>query len=312
VGTPAARRVRAYALARYAEIIPARLSLQARVDAARALLDAGDGAAARAILAPAAGDSTAAPAARAVARTVLVRALLEAGEPDSAAAELARVGDDLPLDEREQLHLGLARARVARGQLAAADSLLAGDSSVAALSLSGWVALYRGGVKTAMDRFRAAGPYTGDRVEATARTIMAALLDHIARDSFPELGAALLRLAQGDSLGAAGALQRAAGQLPERGGRLDVLLLAGQAAAGTATGQAGAADIFADIVRAGEPAGSAAPAAELAWAQLLMRQNRPADAVTHLEHLILTYPQSAVVPEARRLLDKAKGAIPRS
>ena len=312
VGTRAARRVRAYALARFAEIIPAPLSLQARIDAARALLDAGDGPAARAILAPAAGESTAAPAARAVARTVLVRALLEAGEPDSAAAELARVGDDLPLEEREQLHLGLARARVARGQLAAADSLLAGDSSVAALSLSGWVALYRGGVKTAMDRFRAAGPYAGDRTEATARTIMAALLDHIAPDSFPELGAALLRLAQGDSLGAAAALQRAAAQLPERGGRLDVLLLAGQAAAGTDSGQAGAADIFADIVRAGEPAGSAAPAAELAWAQLLLRQDRPTDAVSHLEHLILTYPQSAVVPEARRLLDKAKGAIPRS
>jgi hypothetical protein len=43
-----------------------------------------------------------------------------------------------------------------------------------------------------------------------------------------------------------------------------------------------------------------------------MRQSRPADVVTHLEHLILTYPQSAVVPEARRLLDKAKGAVPRS
>src|SRR5206468_2758972 len=228
------------------------------------------------------------------------------------AAELARVGDDLPLEEREQLHLGLARARIARGQLAAADSLLAGDSSVAALSLAGWVALYRGGVKTAMDRFRAAGPYAGDRMEATDRTIMTALLDHIARDSFPDLGTALLRLAQGDSLGAAAALQRAAGQLPELGGRLELLWLAGEIAAQTATGQAGAADIFADIVRTAEPAGSAAPAAELAWAQLLMRQNRLADAVTHLEHLILTYPQSAVVPEARRLLDKVKGAVPRS
>ena len=312
VGTPAARRVRAYALARFAEVIPARASLQARVEAARALLDAGDGAAARAVLAPVANDSTAAPSARGAARTLLVRALLDAGQPDSAAAALAGLGEDLPMEEREQLHLGLARARMTRGQLAAADSLLAGDSSVAALSLSGWVALYRGDVKDAMDRFRAAGPYAGDRLEATQRTIMAALLDRISRDTFPELGAALLRLAQGDSLGAAAALQRAAGQLPERGGRLDVLLLAGQVAAGTATGQAGAADIFADIVRLGAPAGAAAPAAELAWAQLLVRQNRPADAVTHLEHLILTYPESAVVPEARRLLDKAKGAIPRS
>ena len=312
VGTPGARRVRAYALARFAELIPGRLSMQARVEAARALLDVGDGAAARALLAPTAADSSAAPAARAVARTVLVRALLDAGQPDSAAAELARVGDDLPLEEREQLHLGLARARIQRGQLGAADSLLAGDSSVAALSLAGWVALYRGDVKGAMDRFRAAGPYAGDRTEATERTLMAALLDRIARDSFPELGAALLQLAQGDSLGAAAALQRAAAQLPERGGRLDVLLLAGQAAAGSPQGEAGAADIFAAIVKSGATSEAAAPAAELAWARLLLRQSRPADAITHLEHLILTYPQSAVVPEARRLLDKAKGAIPRS
>ena len=312
VGTPAARRVRAYALARFAELLPARLALQARIDAARALLDAGDGAAARAVLASAAADSTAAPAARALAHSVLVRALLDAGQPDSAAAELARAGDDLPLEEHEQLYLGLARARIARGQLAAADSLLAGDSSVAALSLAGWVALYKGDVKGAMDRFRAAGPYAGDRAEATERTIMAALLDRIARDTFPELGAALLQLAQGDSLAAAAALQRAAGQLPERAGRLDVLLLAGQAAAGTPAGEKGAADIFADIVRTGAASGAAPPAAELAWAQLLLRQNRLADAVTHLEHLILTYPQSAVVPEARRLLDKAKGAVPRS
>jgi hypothetical protein len=91
-----------------------------------------------------------------------------------------------------------------------------------------------------------------------------------------------------------------------------VLLLAGQVAAQTATGQAGAAGIFADIVRSGDSTGAAAPAAELAWAQLLVRQHRPAEAVTHLEHLILSYPQSAVVPEARRLLDRAKGAIPRS
>ena len=58
--------------------------------------------------------------------------------------------------------------------------------------------------------------------------------------------------------------------------------------------------------------GAAAPAAELEWARLLLRQGRSSDAVTRLEHLILTYPGSAVVPEARRELERAKGAIPRS
>jgi hypothetical protein len=45
---------------------------------------------------------------------------------------------------------------------------------------------------------------------------------------------------------------------------------------------------------------------------MLLRRAHPADAVAHLEHLILTYPESAVVPEARRELERAKGAIPRS
>jgi len=59
-------------------------------------------------------------------------------------------------------------------------------------------------------------------------------------------------------------------------------------------------------------AGAAAPAAELEWARLLLRQLEAREAIRHLEHLILSYPESAVVPEARRDLERAKGAIPRS
>jgi outer membrane protein assembly factor BamD (BamD/ComL family) len=43
-----------------------------------------------------------------------------------------------------------------------------------------------------------------------------------------------------------------------------------------------------------------------------VRNGRSADAIPHLEHLILTYPSSAFVPEARRVLERAKGAIPKS
>jgi hypothetical protein len=69
--------------------------------------------------------------------------------------------------------------------------------------------------------------------------------------------------------------------------------------------------IFEQITRAGGT-GAAAPAAELEWARLLVRQGRAADAVQRLEHLILTYPGSAFVPEARRELERARGVIPRS
>jgi predicted molibdopterin-dependent oxidoreductase YjgC len=55
-----------------------------------------------------------------------------------------------------------------------------------------------------------------------------------------------------------------------------------------------------------------APAAELALADLLIGSRRAQQAVTLLEHLILTYPQSALVPQARRKLDEARGAVPKT
>jgi outer membrane protein assembly factor BamD (BamD/ComL family) len=39
---------------------------------------------------------------------------------------------------------------------------------------------------------------------------------------------------------------------------------------------------------------------------------RPTEAVNVLEHMILTYPNSALVPQARRKLDEARGAVPRT
>ena len=141
---------------------------------------------------------------------------------------------------------------------------------------------------------------------------MLALLQQIGEEQNKDLGAAWLLLARGDSAAAVAALRRAGNALPAASGRADVLLVAGQVA--MALGgihDTTASEIFAGIVAA-ESGGAAAPAAELAWARLLLRRGKAEDAVAHLEHLILTYPGSAVVPEARRELERAKGAIPRS
>jgi hypothetical protein len=40
------------------------------------------------------------------------------------------------------------------------------------------------------------------------------------------------------------------------------------------------------------------------------RKNDATGAAAHLEHMILAYPQSALVPQARRELDLAKSSIP--
>ena len=165
-----------------------------------------------------------------------------------------------------------------------------------------------------MDAFRIAGPYAGDRAAATERTAMMAMLQRIQVESSPELGAALLTLARGDTAAGVASLRKAAHRLPIEGGRLEVLLLAGQAAARAGGDHETAAiALFDEIMRGGKNSESAAlPAAELEWSRLLMRNGRASEAIPHLEHLILTYPNSAFVPEARRVLERARGVIPKS
>jgi len=53
-----------------------------------------------------------------------------------------------------------------------------------------------------------------------------------------------------------------------------------------------------------------APEADLAWARALLRKKDVKGAIERLEHLILTYPTSALVPQARRELDVARRIIP--
>src|SRR6266566_3838880 len=314
--TPDARRVRALALARYADLTsePGGAAARARADAARAFIEAGDRAAARAVLERVAQDSSAPADAQRLAQRAVVEALIDGGQLDSAARQLATNGR-LSADDRAALGLRLGRARIATGDLDRADRAVERDSSVEAVALRGWIALYRGRLRDAQALFRTAGPYAGDRRDATERTAMVALLQQVPLDSFPELGSALLALAQGDSLHAVPALRLAASRLGtgEGGaGRPDLLLLAGRVAARLDTVQQRTAlALFDEVVRtAGQ--GAAAPAAELEWARLLEHRMQPAEAIRHLEHVILTYPGSAVVPEARRELERAKGAIPKS
>src|SRR6266581_1347443 len=217
--TPDARRVRALALARYADLAPGPggAAARARADAARAFIEAGDRDAARAVLERVARDSTAPPDAQRLAQRAVVEALIEDGQLDAAAQQVATNGQ-LSDDDRASLRLRLARARIAAGALDRAESALAGDSSVEALALHGWIALYRGRLREAQTLFRAAGPYAGERSDATERTAMLALLQQTSLVSFPELGTALLTLVRGDSLHAVQALRLAAGRLATRGG----------------------------------------------------------------------------------------------
>jgi len=304
------QRVRGLALDRFAALVPPELAVRARMDAAQAFLNARDVAEARPALAKVAGDSTAPAGIRIEAREAVARLEIESGALDSAAAMIAALGEAAGAGVREELSRALARALVNAGALDRAEASLAGDSSVDAMATRGWIALYRGDLVTARRLFRDAGPYAGSREEVTDRVSTIALLYQVSDAKSARLGAGLLALARGDSAAALDTLLRAAAEV-DSAGRPVVRLLAGQVAAALGGGRdslAGA--LFASVVRSG--GNSVAPAAELAWARLLVRQGDAAGAVTHLEHLVLTYPDSALVPEARRELDRAKGAIPKS
>ena len=310
---PTALEARGRALARFADLVPAPLAARARADAARALLAAGNRAEARVQLERLAADTTSGGTVGAPGGTqgALIEVLIADGELDAAEQRLTSLGGRLGGEDAERIRLELAWARVARGELDRGERILAPDSSIEAIAVRGWIALYRGDLGSAQERFREAGPYAGDRAEATQRTAMLALIGGLGTRTSPELGGALLLLARGDSAGAVASLRKVAdGLAPE--GQGEVLLLAGRVAAALGpSSEALAADLLARVVGAGG-AGAAPAAAELVWAQLLERQGKSAEAITHLEHVILTYPQSAVIPEARRELERVKGAVPRS
>jgi hypothetical protein len=128
-------------------------------------------------------------------------------------------------------------------------------------------------------------------------------------ESLPELGRSLLLLDQGDTVQATAGLERVAGKLPAQHGGAELHLLAGRL-----TAAAGKPLDAERLLRAAavKEAPATAPAAELALAELLVSSGRPTEAVELLEHLILTYPESALVPRARRKLDEARGGIPKT
>lgn len=280
-----------------------------RLEAAQAYSAAGDRDAARRMLAGLADDSLAPGSVSSGAAMTLIGVLIDEGKLDEASRRLAGVRPTVSAEDLVGLQRRIVLGWVRAGDLARADSALAGDSTVEALALAGKIRLYRGDIRGAIERLKAAGPFAGDRADATHRTMLLALLQPIEVDSLSELGEAMLLLEQGDSARAASGLEKVAAELPPEKGGAELRLLAGRLAA--AGGKSGDAERLFRAAAVKE-AGAAAPAAELALAQLLLERGRQNEAVAQLEHLILTYPESALVPQARRTLDQARGAVPKT
>ncbi len=277
-------------------------------EAARAYAEAGEQNSARRMLGRLASDPKASPDAAATAGVTLIGVLIAEGKLEEADTRLAALRRTLSVEEAERLTHQVARGWLHQGKLDRGLALVATDSSVEGMAIRGRARLYQGDVGGALRDLAGAGPFAGDRSDATDRAAVLAVLQVLDADTLPALGAAYLALERGDSTAAASGFGELAVRLPPERGGGELLLLAGRLR--QAQGSIPQAEQL--FRKAGAAKGTAAaPAARLELARVLARQGKSGEAITALEELILEYPESAVAPQARRMLDTVRGGVPR-
>jgi tetratricopeptide (TPR) repeat protein len=308
-GTSEGLRARGFALERLAELSRGPAADRARLDAAQAFASAGSLAGAQRMLdrvAVARGDSSREAAA---AMATFIRVLADAGQVEAAAERFRAWERQLAPRDAARIRETIAWGWVRRGEFARGQSLLGSDSTPGAHAVLGWIALYQGELAMARQHFDAAGPYARDRAEATRRAAMLVLLERVRLARHPALGAALLQLAGDDVSRAVRELRQAAEGLTS-GGRAAILMLAGEAA--WQWGDAATAETVLLEAIASDPQGPVAPSAEFQLATVYVSSGKTDEAIDRLEQLILTHPTSALVPQARRLLNRVRGMVPNS
>jgi hypothetical protein len=289
------------ALARAAAARPKDRSLPIR--AATMALNGGDPASALLLLqgVTAAGDSG-------VASTVTllkVRTLGALGRPDDAQRELATREATLDPEARRGAMRALAWAWIRVGNLERARVALdaGGANTEEGERVGAWLALYAGEFAAARRGLRRTDEPNNDVVTAMA------FLSRTRVERSPSAGAAFLTLARGDTAAAARAFEVVANDVTDAAPFLlgtAARLYATRAVADTAH----AVLLWRGLVE-GHPDAPEAAEAELAWARVLRQRSDSAGALARLEHLILTWPQSALVPQARKELDEVRGMVPR-
>jgi tetratricopeptide (TPR) repeat protein len=229
---------------------------------------------------------------------VHLRALSQTGRVTEAAQLMNGYSRYLRPADRAPLDRVLAWGWIRAGDIAKARELLAHSDSGDADAL-GWLALYDGNLVAARKSLR-------PEVESTPEALSAlALLARTRADTAPVTGRAFLALARGDTATAAAGFEKAASEL----GDAAPLLLATAARLYAAHhSESQALTLWATIVQKSGDSPEA-PEAELDWARALRRGGQTQAAIEHLEHLILTYPQSALLPQARRELELSRNGI---
>ncbi len=293
-----ARTMQAPLIAREALVSALEIRRRASValDAAEASLDAGEAPVALDLveLARLSADTAGTALRRAVVRT---RALAMAGRLADAAREVSALRDPLA---RRRAAAALAEGHALAGDLASAarvadaEGLTVEDDPAAT-----WVAFWRGDFATAR---RGLSAFTDGRRPA-ARAM--SLLTRTRTATAPVTGGAFLLLARGDSAGAQAAFERAATEVPDAA---SFLLLEAARLADARRDQPAAARLWEALVQRDRSSPEAAEA-RLARARAAIRRGELTQARSDLEALILDQPSSALVPQARRELERM-GARP--
>ena len=228
-----------------------------------------------------------------------VAALIALEHADDADRLVARFDHLLVPAQRMRLAQVLATAWVRAGNLPKARAALqAAGPEAESGEAAGWLALYDGHLAVARTLLRTV------RDPSAELALAMGIVARARGDTAPELGAAFLSLARGDSARASAAFAAAA--IAHREVAPALLL---EAARLRAVAPDEAIPIWAQIV-VEYPASPEAVESELEWARVLRRRGDIAAAATHLEHLIIGAPQSALLPQARRELELARGAVP--
>ncbi|MBA3558866.1 MAG: hypothetical protein H0W30_09725 [Gemmatimonadaceae bacterium] len=269
--------------------------------AARAASDAMNGGDMRAALSISAALSADTGAASLAVLPVRLRALASLGRADEAAQALEAAKGRIPAEQYARLSRSVAWGWIRRGDLAKARAhLKASDDEERDDPVYGWLALYEGDLRGARRMLATQSESAPDLVAALA------LLARTKADSAPTVGRAFLALARADTARAVSEFQESAHALPEAG----TLLLAAAARLAGASQQDSRALAIWRVLAERHPDSPEAPEAELEWARILGRSGQNSAAVLRLEHLILAFPGSALVPQARRELEIARANIP--
>jgi tetratricopeptide (TPR) repeat protein len=225
-----------------------------------------------------------------------VRALAEQGKAKDAEALIAAYGARVTDPQRRLFARSLAWGWIRAGDIARARKAAAEGGGEDEDVVSGWLALFDGNLDAARSGLRTAEEKSPEILTALA-FISRAKVTHA-----PGIGAAFLALARGDSAQASRAFEQAAVSVPEAASFL--IGLAARVAA-TRGDETRALGLWQQLVEQ-YPTTPEAAEADLEWARALQRRGDRAGATARYEHLILTWPDSALVPQAREALDRMR------